>query len=95
MYCKFSGNYERRIQKPKSPEGPLDFEEQYRLLIDLFPDADPSYLQQNCERLIDQPDEFRQFVTSMMDTKSYPTKEQYIKYVHKNYSNYKYHYYNK
>ncbi|KAF2884008.1 hypothetical protein ILUMI_22126, partial [Ignelater luminosus] len=56
-----------------------DFEEQLEILKQILPDADPSYLEENCRELIDKPEELRKFMLRLIESPVYPTKKEYIR----------------
>lgn len=57
----------------------FDFENQYATLLELFPDADPTFLQNNCEQLIAHPEAYKAFVADLIENRTYPSKEDYLK----------------
>ncbi|PSN44723.1 hypothetical protein C0J52_16651 [Blattella germanica] len=56
-----------------------DIEAQYKILLAILPNADPSYLRQQCENLIGDENKMKAFVSDALENKVYPTKEEYIK----------------
>jgi hypothetical protein len=52
---------------------------QYDTLVDILPNADPVYLRETCERIGNDEDAMKDFVTQALETKIYPTREDYLK----------------
>lgn len=59
----------------------LDFDEEMNILEELFPDADPNFLLNNCEKYVklNDPEQLRCFVIETMESRDYPTKSEYLK----------------
>ncbi|KAI4502346.1 hypothetical protein M0802_002258 [Mischocyttarus mexicanus] len=62
----------------ESPEEMCDVNEQYGNMLGIFPNADPNYLRDVVENLYDKPEELKLFVQSKLETRDYPTREQYL-----------------
>lgn len=58
----------------------MDADEQLAMLKEIFPDADPSFLQVQCDRLIDKPGELKIFISNLLETKRFPTMRDYLRY---------------
>jgi hypothetical protein len=54
-------------------------EMQYDTLVAILPNADPLYLRATCERIGNDEDDMKDFVTHALETKMYPTREDYLK----------------
>jgi hypothetical protein len=52
---------------------------QYDTLVAILPDADPIYLRETCEKIGNDEDAMKAFVTQALETKIYPTREDYLK----------------
>lgn len=57
----------------------MGFEEQLHILKQMLPDADPTYLQDNCKQLMNNPAELQAFITEALETKDYPTMKDYLR----------------
>uniref|UniRef100_A0A1Y1LPB4 RING-type domain-containing protein n=1 Tax=Photinus pyralis TaxID=7054 RepID=A0A1Y1LPB4_PHOPY len=71
-------DYPKR-QKVESPPCRLNASEQLELMKSILVDADPDYLQMHCDRLIDNPDELKAFVSEALETRDYPTLKEYLR----------------
>jgi hypothetical protein len=54
-------------------------EMQYDTLVAILPNADPMYLRETCEKIGNDDDAMKTFVTQALETKIYPTREDYLK----------------
>jgi hypothetical protein len=52
---------------------------QYDTLVAILPNADPIYLWDTCEKIGNDEDAMKTFVTEALETKIYPTREDYLK----------------
>jgi hypothetical protein len=52
---------------------------QYDTLVAILPNADPIYLRETCEKIGNDEDAMKTFVTQALETKIYPTREDYLK----------------
>lgn len=59
-------------------EAICDVNEQYENMLGIFPDADPIYLRDIVKSIYDKPEELKAFVQSKLETRDYPTREQYL-----------------
>lgn len=55
----------------------VDETEQYKIMLELLPEADPDYLRVHCSNLYDKPDLLKQFIDEAMEHKNYPTIKDY------------------
>lgn len=74
----FSDDYPRR-ERPVTPEEKLDPDEQFEILSQVLPDADPTFLRIQCEQLADNPDALKQFISDAIENKNYPTMKEYLR----------------
>ncbi|KAF2904452.1 hypothetical protein ILUMI_01733, partial [Ignelater luminosus] len=70
-------NYPKQ-QKEPSPEEKM-YAEELAMLKEIFPDADPSYLQVHYDRLSHKPNELKIFISDLLETKKYPTMKDYLR----------------
>lgn len=75
----FVEDYPRRDARSKTPEGKLDPDEQFEILKQVLPDADPTYLRLKCDELSDKPELLKQFISEAIEYKSYPTMKAYLR----------------
>jgi hypothetical protein len=54
-------------------------EMQYETLVAILPNADPMYLRATCKKIGNDEDAMKNFVTQALETKIYPTREDYLK----------------
>lgn len=73
-------DYPRRAKREKSPEREVDPEEQYEILKELFPDADPTYLHMQANNLAHQPAQLKEFINYALEHRNYPTMKEYLRY---------------
>lgn len=52
---------------------------QYDTLVAILPNADPIYLWETCEKIGNDEDAMKTFVSQALETKIYPTREDYLK----------------
>ncbi|KAJ8949309.1 hypothetical protein NQ318_006734 [Aromia moschata] len=71
--------YPRRPQRIPSPAKEVDLEEQYEIIKELLPDADPAYLRMECEKYINDEKGLKQFINQAMELKNYPTMKEYLR----------------
>ncbi|CAH0559360.1 unnamed protein product [Brassicogethes aeneus] len=71
-------DYPKREEKPAGPEE-LDVERQLEILKEVLPDADPAFLQTQCERYRGNPDGLKLFTADALETKNYPTLKERIR----------------
>lgn len=57
----------------------VDPDEQFEILKQVLPDADPTYLRFKCDELAGNPEALRQFISDAVETKKYPTMREYIR----------------
>lgn len=74
----FSADYPLRQERPPSPEK-LDPDEQFEILKQVLPDADPTYLRFQCDQFSDNPEGLRNFISEAIETKKYPTMKEYLR----------------
>lgn len=74
----FFSDYPRR-ERPVTPEEKLDPDEQFEILAQVLPDADPTFLRMQCEQLADNPDALKQFISDAIESKRYPTMKEYLR----------------
>jgi len=54
-------------------------EKQYDTLVAILPNADPTYLLETCEKIGSDENAMKDFVAHALETKKYPTREDYLK----------------
>lgn len=75
----FLEDYEKRKESdPDEPEPEISMEEQFKIMKELLPDADPTYLQHHCERL-HSPTELQTFISDAYEKRDYPTLKEYLR----------------
>ncbi|KAL2728343.1 E3 ubiquitin-protein ligase RNF216-like isoform X2 [Vespula maculifrons] len=62
----------------ETSEAICDVNEQYENMLGIFPDADPIYLRDIVTNIHNKPEELKAFVQSKLETRDYPTREQYL-----------------
>ncbi|XP_022904293.2 E3 ubiquitin-protein ligase RNF216-like isoform X1 [Onthophagus taurus] len=72
-------NYPKRSRKSPSPIAEMDLETQTQLLKDIFPDADPTYLESQALIYLSEPDGLSEFISSHLEKRNYPTKKEYLR----------------
>ncbi|KAJ8979957.1 hypothetical protein NQ317_001542, partial [Molorchus minor] len=72
-------SYPKRPQRVSSPVKELDVEEQYEILKELLPDADPTFLRMQCERYANDDKGLKQFINQAMENKDYPSMKEYLR----------------
>ncbi|KAK5639523.1 hypothetical protein RI129_012015 [Pyrocoelia pectoralis] len=65
--------------KTQSPPRHLNASEQLELMKSILVDADPDYLQMHCDRLRDNPEKLKEFVSTAFETRDYPTLEDFLR----------------
>lgn len=70
-------DYERRAPRVEEPAIAQEPEEQMEMLQALFPDADPTYLQQNVEQLDEEG--LKEFIEDCLTNRNYPTMKDYLR----------------
>ncbi|KAB0794949.1 hypothetical protein PPYR_11788 [Photinus pyralis] len=71
-------DYPKR-RKTESAPYRLNASEQLELMKSILVDADPEYLQMHSDRLIDNPDDLKAFVSQAIETRNYPTLKKYLR----------------
>ncbi|XP_049819723.1 uncharacterized protein LOC109604629 isoform X6 [Aethina tumida] len=77
MVFNTNDQYPRRPVRPPSPEREVDPVEQFEILKGILPDADPTYLQMQCERYRNDREGLKQFIENAVENKGYPTLKEY------------------
>lgn len=63
-----------------SPPKEVDPEEQFEIIKELLPDADPTYLRIQCESFAGDEKGLKEFINRAMEMKEYPTMKEYLRY---------------
>ncbi|KAJ8678403.1 hypothetical protein QAD02_014190 [Eretmocerus hayati] len=73
-------NHLRSLSEPVTQQDikALSVDEQYEYLMGIFPDADPTYLRDFVEKNGTAGQVIEQFIQQKLETRDYPTKEQYL-----------------
>ncbi|KAK5647902.1 hypothetical protein RI129_002794 [Pyrocoelia pectoralis] len=71
-------DYPKRIKR-QSPQRHLNASEQLELMKSILVDADPDYLQMHCDRLADNPDKLKEFISAALETHNYPTLKEFLR----------------
>jgi hypothetical protein len=85
-----SGDYPHRqtpneahVESLAGPSVPVSGEDrvemQFDTLVAILPNADPIYLRETCEKIGSDENAMKNFVTHALETKKYPTREDYLK----------------
>ncbi|XP_067012881.2 uncharacterized protein [Anabrus simplex] len=61
------------------PMSPASRETQYQYLVAILPNADPTYLRQQCEMMGGNREAMKEFVAQAMEYHNYPTLKEYLK----------------
>lgn len=72
-------DYPLREGRPVSPEHKIDSDEQFEILKQVLPDADPTYLRLKCDQLADKPEMLKSFISDALEHKNYPTMKEYLR----------------
>ncbi|CAH0547652.1 unnamed protein product [Brassicogethes aeneus] len=72
-------DYPKRQRKPASPEPEIDAEQQLEILKEVLPDADPTFLQMQCERYRGNANGLKEFMANALENKNYPTLKEHIR----------------
>ncbi|KAL7303319.1 hypothetical protein TKK_0004509 [Trichogramma kaykai] len=68
----------QKVEYIPVPAVHASIDEQYDYLLGIFPDADPTYLRHFVETNNNKEHAVQEFVQSKLETRDYPTKEQYL-----------------
>ena len=65
------------------PSVPISLEEkieaQYKTLVAILPNADPTYLHEQCEAMAGNEEDMKNFVSDALENERYPTRETYLR----------------
>ena len=77
---------EEAASEPEPQPGPSvsvplkeKIEAQYKTLLAILPNADPTYLYEHCELIDGNEELMKDFVSNALENRNYPTKEEYLK----------------
>lgn len=73
-----SGDYPKRQPFEENQDPELDMERQLEILKEFLPDADPIYLESECQKFSSHND-LKLFVSEAMERKNYPTMKEYLR----------------
>lgn len=72
-------DYPKRPEREPSPPKEVDPDEQFEIMKEFLPDADPNYLRMKCQEYINDVAGLNEFVNNARQTKDYPTLEEYLR----------------
>ncbi|KAF5294533.1 hypothetical protein FQR65_LT10725 [Abscondita terminalis] len=71
-------DYPKREKRESIPTA-LSASEQLEILKNILVDADPDYLQMQCEMLIDEPNKLKEFIEKAVVERNYPTLDDFLR----------------
>ncbi|XP_018564406.1 uncharacterized protein LOC108905853 isoform X2 [Anoplophora glabripennis] len=72
-------DYPKRPKRDPSPPKEVDPEEQFQIVKELLPDADPTYIRMQCEKFANDEKGLKEFINHAMEAKDYPTLKEYLR----------------
>ncbi|CAG9827379.1 unnamed protein product [Diabrotica balteata] len=74
-----SNEYPQRPERVPSPPKEIDLDEQLKIVKELLPDADPTYLSYKCEKIGNDVEALNAFINEARELKNYPTMKEYLR----------------
>lgn len=72
-------DYPKRPPKSSSPPKEIDPDEQFEIIKEFLPDADPNYLRMKCQEYGKDMEGLNEFVSNCREMKDYPTLKEYLR----------------